>query len=321
MRAAFLTETGPPSVIQVGELPVPVAGPTDVLVRVESVSVNPVDTFVRSGAFPTRLPLPFVVGRDAVGVVEQAGPGSGFEAGRRVWVCSLGHAGRQGPTAELAVAAADRTYPLPEGLDADLAVAVFHPAATAWLALHRHARVRAGERVLVGGGGGNVGSALVELAVGAGARVVATARPDDHRRLLSLGARAAVDYTSATLEDELTEAAAGGFDVAVDCSGTNALWPQLYAHGARVVLVAERGPQPRLPTRSLYGHDVSLLGFAISNASVDDLAAAAAAINDRLAAGGLQARVTERLPLEGIAEAHRMVERGVRGRVVVHPAD
>ena len=72
-------------------------GPTDVLVRVEAVAVNPVDLFVRSGAYRTPTPFPFVLGRDMVGTVEEVGPGAtGFAFGARMWSHSMGHGGRQG---------------------------------------------------------------------------------------------------------------------------------------------------------------------------------------------------------------------------------
>ena len=96
MRAAFFGEPGPAEAIEVGELPVPVPGPTDVLVAVEVAVINPVDTLIRSGRWPTLMPLPFVTGRDLVGTVTAAGAGSGFSPGDRVWSNSLGHAGRQG---------------------------------------------------------------------------------------------------------------------------------------------------------------------------------------------------------------------------------
>ena len=76
MRAASITELGPADAIRVGELPTPVPGPTDVLVRVELVVVDPVDTLVRSGAYRTPTPFPFVIGRDLVGTVAEAGAGA-----------------------------------------------------------------------------------------------------------------------------------------------------------------------------------------------------------------------------------------------------
>ena len=95
MRAAYITELGPAEAIRVGDLPVPVPGPTDVLVRVEVVVVNPVDILVRSGGYSTPTPFPFVVGRDLVGTAAEVGAGTvGFAAGDRVWCNSLGHGGR-----------------------------------------------------------------------------------------------------------------------------------------------------------------------------------------------------------------------------------
>src|SRR5690606_23447447 len=109
MPAAYITAYGGPEVIQVGRLPVPVPGPTDVLVHTELSAVNHVDTFVRSGSCATLTPFPFVIGRDLVGTVAATGPGvDGFTVGDRVWCNSLGHGGRQGSFAEYAVVAADR---------------------------------------------------------------------------------------------------------------------------------------------------------------------------------------------------------------------
>ena len=142
MRAAYLTELGSPEVITYGELPRPVPGPTDVLVRVEAVAVNPVDLFVRSGAYRTSTPFPFVLGRDVVGTVEEVGPGATrFAVGDRVWSHSMGHAGRQG-AAEYCVVGVDRLYHLPT--TSTRAAAVLHPVAITHLELFRHARLRPG---------------------------------------------------------------------------------------------------------------------------------------------------------------------------------
>lgn len=105
MRAAYVDATGPAETITIGSLPVPRPGSTDVLVAVRASTVNPVDTFVRSGAYRTPVTFPFVIGRDLVGSVVEAGPGaSGFVPGQPVWCNSLGHGGRQGAAAGYAVA-------------------------------------------------------------------------------------------------------------------------------------------------------------------------------------------------------------------------
>jgi NADPH:quinone reductase-like Zn-dependent oxidoreductase len=323
MRAAYVTEPGPADAIRVGELPVPAPGPTDVLVGVEVVAVDPVDTLVRSGAHPTPTPFPFVVGRDLVGSVAAAGPGAaGFGAGDRVWCNSLGHGGRQGSFAEYAVVPADRLYHLPAGADPVAAVAALHPAATAHLALFRHGGLRPGEVVYVGGGAGNVGSALARLASLGGARVLAGARPEDAGWCRSAGAAEVVDYRDPDLHGHLRALAPGGVDLYLDTSGHLDLPAavDLLADRGRIVLLAGRGQRLTLPAGPLYTHDRRILGFAISGAGSGELAEAAAALNQRLAAGDLPVRVREVWPLERTAEAHQAVEHGVRGRIVLRVA-
>src|SRR5699024_6878358 len=114
MRAAYIEQVGAVGNIRFGELPVPRPGPTDVLVKMLASGVNHVDLFVRSGAFQTHTPFPFVIGRDLVGTVVTPGGGvHQFQPGDRVWCNSLGHDGRQGAIAEYAVVPAERLYPLP----------------------------------------------------------------------------------------------------------------------------------------------------------------------------------------------------------------
>jgi NADPH:quinone reductase-like Zn-dependent oxidoreductase len=319
MRAAYITRLGPPEAIQVGELPVPVPGPTDVLVRVEVVVVDPVDTLVRSGAYPTPTPFPLVIGRDLVGTVAEAGAGAvGFAAGDRVWCNSLGHGGRQGSFAEYAVVPAERLYHLP-AVDPVAAVAVLHPGATAYLALFRHGGLRPTETLYVAGAAGNVGTALTSLARAGGARVLAGARPEDAGWCRAAGAAEVVDYRDPDLAGRLAELAPGGIDLYVDTSGHLDLAAaiDLLADRGRIVLMAGRSQRLTLPVGPLYTHSRCILGFVISLASTAELAEAAAVLNDRLAAGDLPARIRAVWPLERAAEAHQAVERGERGRTVL----
>ncbi|KJS62117.1 NADPH:quinone reductase [Streptomyces rubellomurinus] len=324
MRAAFIETLGGPENIRYGELPTPRPGPTDVLVDVTSTTVNPVDTFVRSGLFRTPLPFPFVIGRDLVGTVAATGPGTaGFAVGDRVWTNSLGHGGRQGAAAEQAVVPADRLYHLPPGVRPEDAVAVVHPGATAYLGLFTHGRLRAGETVLVAGAAGNVGSALVTLAVEAGARVVATASARDLDHCRALGAAEALDYRDPELAERLTRACPGGVDLHLDTSGENDLAAavDLLAPRGRIVLLAGARSRPVLPVGPLYMKDCSIAGFVISHATGTELAEAAATLNRLLAAGRLRPRAVETLPLSAAAEVHGRMERGeLHGtRVVLRP--
>lgn len=323
MRAAFIRATGGVERIEVGDLPVPRPGPTDVLVRMQASEVNHVDLFVRSGAYRTHTPFPFVIGRDLVGTVVEAGAGvASLEVGQRVWCNSLGHHGRQGAFAEYAVVAEDRLYPLPEGVDAKEAAAVLHTAATAHLGIVREARLLAGETLFVEGGGG-VGSTVVQMASAMGARVIATAAPEDEAWVRGLGAQAVFDYHAKDVYAQVRAASPDGIDVWWDTSGHNDFaqcLPLLAMGGRAVVMSGLQGGAPPLAVGAMYTRDITLHGFAISNASVDDLARAAAAINRLLASGKLKARVGATHRLADAAQAHAAMASGsVRGRIVVVP--
>jgi NADPH:quinone reductase-like Zn-dependent oxidoreductase len=322
MRAAYVERLGPPEEIVVGELAVPAPGPTDLLVAVELVAANPVDTFVRSGRYPTRVPFPFVVGRDLVGTVAASGPGAPFGVGERVWANSLGHDGRQGSFSEYAVVPAERCYRLPDGVDPARSAAVAHPAATAYLAWFVYGGLRSGEIAYVGGGGGNVGSAAIAMARRGGARVVASARPADDDRCREAGAYAVVDYRDPDLAGRLRAAAPEGVDLFWETSGHHdlRLAAEAVAPGGRVLLSAATWERPELPVREIYTRNVSLRGFVISRATVSQLADASRLINTMLVAGELSARVTEVLPLDDTVEVHARLEAGaVTGRLLLRP--
>lgn len=314
MNAAFIEHCGPPENIRYGQSPVPQPGPMDVLIRVAAVAVNPVDTFVRSGAYPTRLSFPFVIGRDAVGTVVAADTAAtGFAPGQRVWCNSLGHDGRQGTAAQYAAVPAERLYPTPENAaDPEQFVAVLHPTATAALALHTHARLSAGETVFIAGGAGHVGAAATVLAAQAGARVVVSASAKDLDRCRSLGADTALDYRDEHFTGRLREVLPEGADVQLDTSGVQdmALATDVLAPGGRIVVMSGMQARPPLPVGPLYTKGGHVMGFAISNATVAELARAAGRINRLFEAGLLRARSVAALPLARAAHAHARLENG-----------
>lgn len=313
MRSAYIEDLGPSETIRSGELPDPEPGPSDVLVDVEYTAVNHVDTFVRSGAWRTPVPFPFVVGRDLVGTVVRAGPGApSFTPGTRVWSLSMGYAGRQGACAERAAVPADRLYPLPEGADPVEAVALAHPAATAYLALFVHGRLRAGETLVVVGAGGNVGSALVAMAAHAGARVVAVAGAQDADYCRGQGAHEVVDYRAPDAAERIAAACPGGADLYIDAAGRNDVERALplLAHRGRMVVLAGMGTRPTLPAGSLYLLDRTVTGFAISQATTPELAEAARHVGRLARAGVLRPRRCRVLPLDQAARAHRDLEEG-----------
>lgn len=321
MYAACIDRPGPADSIHVRRLPVPRPSGDELLVRVAHVAVDPVDTYVRSGRYPTPLPSPFVVGRDLVGTVVASGAGdSGFREGDPVWCNSLGHEGRQGSFAEYVTVPRDRLYHLPQGVDPPTAVAVAHMAATAYLGWFVHARLRPGETVFVGGAAGNVGTAAVQLARAAGARVVGTARPADHERCRRAGADVVLDYHDEHLADAVGRAAPHGVDVFWETSGHHDpdLVSAVLAPGGRVLVTAASDPRSAAAWAGSYTTDVATLGFVMSRARVEDLAAAAHLISALLADGRLTARITERGHLADAAGIHARMEAGqISGRAVL----
>ena len=330
MQAAYFTATGGPGVITFGELPLPLLAHGTVLVKVAAAAVDHVDTFVRAGSYATELVFPQVLGRDVAGTVERLGPGvSGrrFQLGEPVWANSMGFGGRAGTAAQFTVVPVERLYHLPAGVAPVDAAPVLHSGTTAHLALHRHAQVHTGETVFIGGAGGGVGSAALMQAVRAGARAVTSSSASDVGHCLALGACVALDYRSARFAQELRAAVGAvsggkGIDVHLETSGRHQLElaVDLLALRGRIMVLSGLAATDSVPLGRLYTRDGSIRGFAISNATVADLAAAAKTVNTLLEDGSLRARNVTVLPLSGAAAAHAALEAGtVHGKIVLVP--
>src|SRR6187401_64484 len=120
MKAAYIERTGPPEEIIIGDLPTSTPAPGQVVIRVEAVDVNPIETYVRSGMVAMPLPIPYIIGCDLAGTVEAVGPQARrFEPGMRVWGSNQGLFGRQGTFAEYAAVDEDWLYPTPESVASD----------------------------------------------------------------------------------------------------------------------------------------------------------------------------------------------------------
>jgi NADPH2:quinone reductase len=183
-------------------------------VRVESTAISFAESAMRRGRYHGQPPFPFVPGYDLVGVVEATGPGVDRAlTGRRVAALT-----KTGGWATAALLTAADLVEVPESVDADEAETLIVNGLTAYQMLHRSAKVRAGQTVLVLGASGGVGTILVQLARHAGARVIGTASPRHHDALRALGVEP-IDYRDPGLAARVRELAPGGVDAVFDHLG------------------------------------------------------------------------------------------------------
>jgi NADPH:quinone reductase len=307
MRAVWWTEPGGPEVLVPGEAPDPTPGPGQVLIRVEIAGITFIETLVRAGRSPRpSVQPPAILGNAVGGTVIGVGEDADAELlGRQV----VTGTGGSGGYAELAVAAAADLHPVPAGLGLRDAVALLADGRTA-MGLHRRAAPRPGEIVLVEAAAGGLGTLLTQLAVSAGARVIAAAsgvRKLDLAR--SLGAHLAVDYTDPDWAVQLRTAAPDGLSVAYDGVGAQVGRTAFaaMAPGGRFVQFGLAGGSPT-DTSAAAQQGITVIGFAelmaIGQAAFDLTHAALA----EAAAGRLRAVIGQSFPLERAADAHAAIE-------------
>ena len=175
MRAIRVHEFGGPDVLKLETVDDREPGAGDIAIRVRAIGVNPVDTYIRSGAHAVRPQLPYTPGFDAAGEVERVGPTvAGVAAGDRVYVATSDPR----TYAERIICAAATVHPLPDRVSFAQGAALGVPYATAYRALFQRGGARPGETVLVHGATGGVGTATVELARASGLNVIATGGTD-----------------------------------------------------------------------------------------------------------------------------------------------
>ncbi|MBT7534331.1 MAG: NADPH:quinone reductase [Verrucomicrobia bacterium] len=310
MKAAFIQETGEPDVIQYENLPNPSPSRGQLLIEVEAVSVNPIDTYIRSGKIPMEKPLPFILGCDFAGKVIQCVEGnSQFKPGDRVWGSNQGLLGRQGTFAEQIVIDEQWAYPTPDSVSSEDIASISLVGITAHLGLFAEAQLQPGQTLFVPGGSGGVGSMVVQMAKIAGAHVITTAGNSAKAEACrTIGADEVILYREQCLENELKKLAPEGvsvwwetlrepdFDLAV-----SAMAPR-----GCMILMAGREARPNFPVGPFYVKQCRLHGFVMFGASASAQSKCAEDINQWMQEGKLKARIDRILPLSETAEAHRL---------------
>jgi NADPH2:quinone reductase len=324
MKAAFYDRNGrADDVLQVAELPIPVAGPGEVLVRVKASGVNPSDVKSRAG-LRAKMAYPRVVPHsDGAGVIEAIGPGvDPARVGERVWLWNGQWQRPLGTAAEYIALPSVQAPHLPDGVPYEAGACLGIPAMTAHRCVFADGPV-AGQTILVTGGAGAVGHYAIQLARWGGAKVVATVSgPDKAAHAKAAGADRIVNYRSENVVDAVKEFTHGqGADRAIEVEfGGNleATLACLKTNGVIAAYASSAAMEPKLPFYPMMFQGITLrlvlvyiLPEAARRQSIQD-------INQALVQGALVHGIAETHPLDKIAAAHTAVESGTAiGNVVV----
>jgi len=323
MRAIRFHKTGDPDVLQIDQIPDPSPAAGQVLVAVKAIGVNPYEAYIRSGKYPTQLPLPAILGNDAAGVIERVGDGvTHWKRGDRVYTSQC----VTGAYAELTVCDAKHVHALPAHVSFAQGAALNVPYATAYRALFHRAETKPGEWVLIHGASGGVGIACVQFAAAHGCKVIGTAGSARGLELVkNEGAHHAFNHREDGYINGIAKLCAsadgGGVDVIVEMLANVNLDHDLslLAKFGRVVIVGNRG-RIEIDPRQTMGKELSILGMQLWAAGEKPLHEAHEAIVAGLEAKTLRPVVGTELPMDAAAQAHRQIMEGAaHGKIVLIP--
>jgi NADPH:quinone reductase-like Zn-dependent oxidoreductase len=334
MRALVLrTHGGLENLDIVGDYPMPQVAEGHVVIRVRASSFNYHDVFTVRGMPGIKVPMPVIIGLDMAGEIAEVGPGvSGWKAGDRVLVNPVnktkGLMGEMldGGMAEYCLVAADQLVAMPAGVSFEQAASLPVAYGTAHRMLITHKTIEKGERVIVLGASGGVGTGCVILAKLLGAHVIACASSDEKlARLKAMGADEVIDYTKTDWSKWAVEKYGkpqrrsydGGVDVVINFTGGETWYPSLRClkrGGKLLVCGATAGYDPKEDLRYVWSFELKIIG---SNSFYDeDLKG----LMDLIQQGKMKPVIDKVLPLEQAREGLRLIQdREVIGKVVVTP--
>lgn len=339
MRAAVLHAPGPPAAFSLEEIPVPAVGPDEVLIKVAACGVSSKDVVERNGTYRRDMTFPIVIGMEISGTVMECGADvrdlaigdaictKAFSGCGHCRFCRSGHESTcrqrrpvRGGYGEFAAIPADACIRVPFGIPFEVSCTLGPGAGVALNAVRDTAAVKLGETVLVTGATGGVGSPALQLAKGAGARVIAVTR--NERKKSGLFADGADEVVIAPQGQDFSAAVRAmtgdeGADVVIDTVGSQVFhssFASLAMHGRYAMVGQLTGEEISINPARIFFKRAQLLGVgSVSRAQVED----AVKLVER---GLLKPRIGRTLPLEEIVQAHQLVESGmISGRVVVTP--
>lgn len=306
MKAIRIHEFGGPDVLKYEDAPQPVPAADEVLIKVHASGVNPVDSKIRAGHAQGKFPIsfPLIPGWDVSGEIEEVGNAVlNFRKGDEVY--SRPDPTRNGTYAEYVVVKADQVNQKPKSINHDKAAAVALAGLTAWQGLFTHGDLQDGQKVLIHGASGGVGTYAVQFAKWKGAHVIGTASTDNIDFLYELGADDVIDYKNEKFEEEVKDV-----DLVFDLIGgdTQKKSLQVIKNGGRLITTVKPENQEEAKLKNIH-----IEGFMAQSLPGD-----LQQIADLIDSGKVKPIISEIIPIENAAEAHEKIEKGhTRGKIVL----
>lgn len=335
MRSVVYTAHGSPSVLKVVERPVPEPGPGEIRVRIEVSGMNPTDVGARQGS--GALPHPQVPGQDGAGVVDAVGPSvTRLTLGDRVWVWDAAWERAEGTTQEFVVLPERQVVALPDSVSFEVGASLGIPALTAHRLLTSFGGgpdqlapgALEGSTVLVQGGAGDVGHAVIQFAAWASATVIATVRGDAQRaRAAAAGAHHIIDFSTEDVASAVLTIVPDGVDIVTEVAAGENLATDLEVirpSGGIAIYTPGHGPLP-VPGRDAMTKNAQLSFVLTYTTTTEQKDAAVAAVSSLLTDGGFAIGSDAGLPVtvfsfDDAAAAHQAVEDHTPGKVLIRVA-
>jgi NADPH:quinone reductase len=318
MKAILVHEFGGPEALKLEEVPTPRPAAGQVLVRIHAAGVNPYDTYMRSGVYPIKPPLPYTPGSDGAGTIESVGQGvNSVKPGDRVYVAKT----LTGAYAEYALTLESQVHPLPARITFSQGAGIWVPYGTAYHALFQSARARAGETLLVHGASGGVGIAAVQLARAMGMIVLGTAGTEKGIDLVEReGGHHVFNHSKPGYLEQILKSTEGkGADVILEMLANVNLGQdlKLLARRGRVVIIGSRGDVTITP-RDLMSRLASIHAMMLWGISEAEEREIHTGIIAGLENGTLRPIVGKEMPLGEASRAHKeILEPGAFGKIVL----
>jgi len=304
MKAVLIYKYGGPEELKYEDAPMPVINPDDVLVKVIATSINPIDWKVRKGQHGNDRTFPIILGWDVSGVIEKVGDEvKNYKVGDEVY--ARPDPSRNGTYAEYVAVRAKEIYFKPKSIDHIKSAAVPLAGLTAWQGIFEHGKLEAGQKILIHGASGGVGTFAIQFAKWMGAYIIGTASEKNSAFLKELGADEVIDYQKEHFEEKLKD-----IDVVFDTIGGETQIKSLAVLKPGGILVSTVGIKDQEALKAKNIQDVQYMAQSIPA----DLKQIAVLID----AGKIKPIISDIMPLTDIIKAHQLSEAGhTRGKIVI----